>query len=346
MASDQPPYDAILLVSFGGPEGPDDVIPFLENVLRGKNVPPARMLEVAEHYRHFGGVSPINAQNRQLIEALRVELDAAGIGLPIYWGNRNWRPLLSDTLRQMRDDGRLRAIAYFTSMFSCYSGCRQYREDILQAQAEVGVGAPIVEKVRKGFNHPQFIAAQADLVGSALQSIPAERRPSTKLLFTAHSIPQSMSDNSRYVLQLMEACRLVAQAVEHENWELVYQSRSGPPQQPWLEPDICDRIEELAAGGVRDVAVVPIGFISDHMEVLFDLDTEAKETCEKLGIGFVRVPSVGIHPQFVRMVRELLEERINAAETRPSQGDLGPSHDICPVDCCLYQRSQRPVAPG
>ncbi len=341
-----PAFDSILLVSFGGPEGMDDVVPFLENVLRGKNVPHERMLEVAEHYRQFDGVSPINEQNRALIAALRTELDRRGIKLPIYWGNRNWQPLLPDALRQMRDDGRQRAIAFFTSMFSCYSGCRQYREDILRAQREVGEGAPRVEKVRKGFNHPKFIAAQADCVQGGLQSLPEDRRAAAKLLFSAHSIPMSMADNSNYAFQLNEACRLVAEAAGHENWELVYQSRSGPPQQAWLEPDICDRIERLSAQGIRDVVVAPIGFISDHIEVLFDLDTEAKQACERLGIGFVRVPSVGVHPQFISMIADLLEERIVPLETRVSVGRLGPSHDVCPMDCCLYPRAAGGGRPG
>lgn len=344
MSAPQPAFDSVLLVSFGGPEGPDDVMPFLENVLRGKNVPRARMLEVAEHYQHFGGVSPINAQNKQLIAALRSELDAAGIDLPIYWGNRNWHPLLPDTLRQMRTDGRQKAIAFFTSMFSCYSGCRQYREDIIRAREEVGAGAPEVEKVRKGFNHPLFIAAQADLAKQGLQQLPAERRGQAKMLFTAHSIPMPMADNSRYVQQLTEASRLVAEAIEHPHWELVYQSRSGPPHQPWLEPDICDRIEELSQQGVHDVVVVPIGFVSDHMEVLFDLDLEAKQACEQHGMGFVRVASAGIHPNFVRMVSELLQERILGTSDRPALGQLGASHDVCPVDCCLYPRPTRPAA--
>lgn len=338
-----PDYDSILLVSFGGPEGLDDVMPFLENVLRGKNVPRERMLEVAEHYRHFGGVSPINEQNRGLIRALRVELDRAGIDLPIYWGNRNWHPLLPDTLRQMRDEGRKRALAFFTSMFSCYSGCRQYRENIDEAQQQVGAGAPLVEKVRKGFNHPRFIAAQSELVQQTIHSLQDDFNDETKLLFTAHSIPKSMADNSRYANQLTESCRLVANAVGHANWELVYQSRSGPPQQPWLEPDICERIEQLSQAGTRSVVVVPIGFISDHMEVLFDLDTEAKELCARLGIAFARVPCVGTHPQFIAMIRELLEERLNGLETRAALGELGPSHDACPADCCLYPRPSRPA---
>jgi protoporphyrin/coproporphyrin ferrochelatase len=337
------PYDSILFVSFGGPEGMDDVLPFLENVLRGKNVPHERMLEVAEHYRHFGGISPINEQNRQLIDAVRAELERVGIKLPVYWGNRNWHPLLPETLQRMRDDGCQKTIAFFTSMFSCYSGCRQYRENISEAQQVVGPGAPHVDKVRKGFNHPLFIAAQADLLRQALATLTDERRRGTRVLFTAHSIPKSMSDNSRYVVQLNEACRLVAEEVGQVTWELVYQSRSGPPQQPWLEPDICERIEQLADEHVRDVVIVPIGFISDHMEVLFDLDTEAKQTCEKLGMGCIRVPSVGTHPHFVRMICDLLVERIQGRSERPAIGNLGPSHDVCPVDCCLYPRPQRPT---
>lgn len=340
--SDQPQFDSILLVSFGGPEGPDEVLPFLENVLRGKNVPHERMLEVVEHYQQFGGISPINAQNRALIAALRTELDAAGIKLPIYWGNRNWHPMLADTLREMRTDGRRRAIAFFTSMFSCYSGCRQYRENIQVAQQEVGEGAPVVQKVRKGFNHPLFIEAQSDLVRRGLEQIDAPKRADAKLLFTAHSIPMSMADNSNYVKQLKEAAKLVAAAVGSGNWELVFQSRSGPPQQPWLEPDVCDRIEELAAEGTSDVIIIPLGFVSDHMEVLFDLDTEAKDICDKHSIKMVRIPSVGTHPLFVRMIRELIQERIENWPTRAAVGDLPASHDVCPVDCCLYPQTRRP----
>lgn len=339
--SDNPPFDSILIVSFGGPEGPGDVLPFLENVLRGKNVPRERMLEVVEHYQHFGGVSPINAQNRALIASLRTELDTAGVNLPIYWGNRNWHPLLADTLRQMKADGRQRAIAFFTSMFSCYSGCRQYRENIQVAQQEVGEGVPTVEKIRKGFNHPLFIEAQADLVRRSLEQIAVPLRVATKLLFTAHSIPMSMADNSNYVQQLKEAAKLVATAVGSESWELVFQSRSGPPQQPWLEPDVCDRLHELAASGTAAVAIIPLGFVSDHMEVLFDLDTEAKAACDKLGLSMIRVASVGTHPLFIKMIRELIQERIDSWPTRAAIGDLSASHDVCPVDCCLYPQQRR-----
>jgi ferrochelatase len=334
-------YDAVLLVSFGGPEGPDDVLPFLENVLRGKNVPRARMLEVAEHYRQFEGVSPINEQNRQLVAALQAELAEQGPTLPIYWGNRNWHPLLPDTLQQMADDGVRRALALFTSAFSSYSGCRQYHEDIARAQAEVGPAAPVIDKLRMFFNHPGFIEPQIEAVGDCLSRVPQERRSQTLLLLTAHSIPLTMAENCRYVEQLTEASRLVAEGAGHSRWELVYQSRSGPPQQPWLEPDVCDRIEQLhAAGNLRDVVILPIGFVSDHLEVLYDLDTEAKGLCDQLGIAMHRAATVGTHPRFVRMIRELIAERIGSSTEKPALGTLGPSHDVCPEDCCLYTPSR------
>ncbi|WP_256388154.1 ferrochelatase [Pirellula sp. SH-Sr6A] len=341
---DAVPIDSILLVSFGGPEGMDDVIPFLENVLRGKNVPKERMLEVADHYRHFGGISPINQQCRDLLKAIRGECQARGIDLPIYWGNRNWHPLLPDTLREMANEGKKRAIAFFTSMFSCYSGCRQYRENIADAQTAVGENAPLVEKVRMGFNHPKFIAAQADCVRAGLEQIPAPELATTKLLYCAHSIPMGMSQYSRYVEQLREAARLVSEAVGHGNWELVFQSRSGPPQQPWLEPDVCDRIEQLAnEEGLQSVVLVPLGFISDHMEVLYDLDEEAAQLCKEKGIGFVRAHSVGIHPEFVSMIVDLIEERLATGTARPFVGTYGPSHDLCPANCCLYPQTARPM---
>ncbi len=337
-------YDSILLVSFGGPEGPDDVIPFLENVLRGKNVPRERMLEVAEHYQHFGGVSPINEQCRQLISAVEPELRRMGIDLPIYWGNRNWTPLLPDTLRQMRDEGKQHALAFFTNMFSCYSGCRQYRENIAAAREAVGPDAPRVDKVRFGYNHPLFIQAQSELLRQSLNALANQADDRIRVLFTAHSIPLSMSDHCNYVQQLKEASRLVAEAAGNPNWELVYQSRSGPPQQPWLEPDVCDRIEQLASEGIAAVVIVPIGFVSDHMEVLFDLDTEAKDTCEKLGLGFVRTPSVGTHPAFVKMICELIQERLQASQDRPAIGNHPACHDVCPENCCLYPQQRRPAA--
>lgn len=339
-------YDAILVVSFGGPEGPNDVMPFLENVLRGKNVPRERMLEVEEHYMHFGGVSPINEQCRAMISALRDELDQAGISLPIYWGNRNWHPMLPDALQEMADRGVRRALAFFTSTFSSYSGCRQYRENIAAAQEFVGANAPVVEKVRMPFNHPGFIEPQAEILKSSLAKIPEDLRASTPVLFTAHSIPQSMADHCRYEKQLREASRLIAELAGHDHWELVFQSRSGPPQQPWLEPDVVDRIEVLQQEkGIQSVIVQPIGFLSDHIEVLFDLDTEAKEQCDALGIQFVRSPTIGVHPRFIRMIRELIEERLDPTREKLALGCLGPSHDVCPVDCCLYPQPQRPSRP-
>ena len=332
------PYDAFLLVSFGGPEGPDEVLPFLENVLRGRNVPRERMLEVAEHYQHFGGVSPINAQNRALLAALEVEFAAHGVKLPLYFGNRNWRPLLPDTLQQMAQDGVRRAIALFTSAYSSYSGCRQYRENIAAAQQQVGASAPTVDKLRAFFNHPGFIEPMIERTVAALAQIPADRRRAARLLFSAHSIPTAMAETCRYEEQLREASRLVAQGVGHDHWRLVYQSRSGPPTQPWLEPDIGDALEEIAAqGGSRDVVVVPIGFISDHIEVLFDLDEEAKQHAEKLGLQLFRAGTVGTHPRFVTMIRQLVQERISGDPNRPALGDLGPSHDVCAVDCCKYE---------
>lgn len=329
-------YDALLIVSFGGPERREDVIPFLENVLRGRNVPRERMLEVAEHYYHFDGVSPINAQIRELIAALRTELDAHGIDLPIYWGNRNWHPLLPDTLREMREAGIRRALAFVTAAYSSYSSCRQYRENIAAARQEVGEGAPEIDKLRVFFNHPRFIEANADRVRSALAQIPAERRDSTHLAFTAHSIPQSMADTSDYEAQLRETTRFVAESlgIPEERRALVYQSRSGRPTDPWLEPDIADHLRALHERQVRDVVIVPIGFLSDHMEVLFDLDVEAKEECEKLGLNMVRAGTVGTHPEFVAMIRELIEERIHSGSGRAAIGQYGPRVDVCPANCC------------
>jgi protoporphyrin/coproporphyrin ferrochelatase len=332
-----PDYDALLVLSFGGPNGPEDVIPFLENVLRGRNVPRERMLEVAEHYQHFGGVSPINQQNRELIAALEVELREHGITLPIYFGNRNWHPLLPDTLRQMAADGVRRALAFFTSIFSSYSGCRQYRENIAAAQAIVGPAAPQVDKLRAFFNHPGFIAAMSDRVRDALAEFTADVRPSVPILFTAHSIPLAMAANCEYERQLLESCRLVAESRGQTTWRLVYQSRSGPPQQPWLEPDISDALRELAAAGGKHVAVAPIGFISDHMEVLFDLDEEARQTADNVGLKMVRAGTVGVHPRFVQMIRELIQERLSGSSERLAIGTLPASHDVCPADCCQYE---------
>lgn len=287
-------YDALLVVSFGGPEGREDVIPFLENVLRGRNVPRERMLEVAEHYYHFEGRSPINDQNRALIEALRPV-----VGMPVYWGNRNWHPMLADTVRQMRDDGVRRAVAFTTSAFGSYSGCRQYIENIARAQAEVGEGAPEIVKIPPFSAHPKFLEAMTDRVQTALNEL-----PEGQLVFTAHSVPVSMAQSGPYVGQLEAACARVAANVGRSGWKLVYQSRSGPPTQPWLEPDIADHLRATR----RDTVIVPIGFLSDHMEVLYDLDTEARAVCEELGIRMVRAGTAGTHPAMIEMIVELVKQ--------------------------------------
>lgn len=328
-------FDALLLVSFGGPEGPDDVMPFLENVTRGRGVPRERLEEVAHHYAHFGGVSPINEQNRSLIAALRKALDIRGIELPIYFGNRNWHPFLTDTMVEISDAGIERALAIFTTAYSSYSSCRQYRENLYEAQAACGPAAPEVLKLRPFYNHPGFIAANAARLEEALADLATERRAAARLLFTAHSIPSAMAESSRYSAQLEETSRLVAGAVGHEQFELVYQSRSGPPRVPWLEPDVCDRLRELAEEGVRDVVLAPVGFLSDHIEVLFDLDLEARELAEELGIELRRAPSVGTHPTFVAMLADLIHERLNPGSPRPALGDHGPANDVCGTRCCL-----------
>jgi ferrochelatase len=324
-------YDAVLILSFGGPEKREDVMPFLENVLRGRNVPRGRMLEVAEHYYHFGGKSPINDQNRALIAGLETELAREGLRLPVYWGNRNWHPYLADTLRQMRADGIQRALAFVTSIFSSYSGCRQYLEDIERARSEAGVGAPEIEKLRSFYNHPLFIEAQAERVREALDRIPASKDADARIVYTAHSVPLSMAQTSDYQKQLNESCRLVSENLGLSGWRLVYQSRSGPPGQPWLEPDIGDTLRALEPGD--PVVVVPIGFISDHMEVLYDLDTEARAIADQRGLHMVRAATVGVHPKFLSMIGELILEKMGRGEPR-AVGKYGPSQDVCRADCC------------
>lgn len=311
-------YDAILFVSFGGPEGPDDVMPFLENVLRGKNVPRERMLEVAEHYQHFGGKSPINDHCRAFIAALQEGLNAEGPKLPIYWGNRNWHPMLADTMRQMAADGVKRALAFATSAYRSYSGCRQYRENIEAARAAVGPEAPAVEKIRSFHNHRLFVEANAERLSAAL-----DRLPGARVVFTAHSIPMSMAAGCDYEAQMRETAALVAAHANAPAWDVVWQSRSGPPTQPWLEPDVCDHLRSLHGQGVRDVAIAPIGFLSDHVEVLYDLDSEAAAVAAELEMQLVRAETVGTHPKMVELVRQLIAERIAA-----------PEPDLCPVDCC------------
>ncbi len=333
-------YDAILIVSFGGPEGMDEVMPFLENVLRGKNVPRARMEAVSHHYEMFGGISPINAQNRALIAALKKELDEHELHLPIYWGNRNWHPMLADTLRRMADDGIKNALAFVTSAYSSYSGCRQYREDIARARDEVGTAAPRVDKLRVFYNHPGFIQPNVENLRAALDQIPAARRAGAHVAFTAHSIPMTMALGCNYQAQLLETCRLITEALGDfggDRWQLVFQSRSGPAQQAWLEPDICDHLRELKERGVTDVVIAPVGFVSDHMEVLYDLDTEARALSGEIGLNMIRAATVGAHPTFISMIRELILERITENPDRRALGTYDASHDVCPVDCCLIK---------
>jgi protoporphyrin/coproporphyrin ferrochelatase len=289
---------------------------------------------VAHHYEMFGGVSPINGQNRALIGALEAEFERQGLKLPIYWGNRNWYPLLADTLRQMADDGIKHTLAFFTSAYSSYSGCRQYREDIARAQAEVGVDAPQVSVLRKFYNHPGFIEPNIENVRAALSQIPAERRAKAHIAFTAHSIPESIARNSMYEAQLQDACALVAAGLDGQHWQLVYQSRSGAPGQAWLEPDICDTLRDLKADGVEDVVIAPIGFISDHMEVLYDLDTEARDVATEIGLNMVRAATVGTHPAFISMIHELVVERMTDNPNKRYLGTRGPNHDVCAETCC------------
>ena len=340
-------YDAILIVSFGGPESREDVIPFLENVLRGRNVPRERMLAVAEHYYHFGGKSPINQQTRELVSALKNELAQHGPDLPVYWGNRNWHPMLAHTLRQMMQDGVQHGLAFVTSAYSSYSGCRQYREDIARAQNEVGRGVPEIDKLRAFFNHPGFIEATAERLQDASSEIPASARQNLQIVYTAHSIPISMANTCDYVRQLEEVRRLVSARLYITNDALVYQSRSGPPGQPWLEPDILHWLREVKDRNLASAVVLaPISFLSDHMEVLYDLDVEARQLCDSLDLPMARGKTVGVHPKFIAMIRELILERTAGAERR-ALGSLGPRPDVCEDDCCpAPQRPAHPAATG
>jgi ferrochelatase len=364
---DAGPYDALLLLSFGGPEGPDDVVPFLENVTRGRGIPRERLKEVGRHYFLFGGVSPINAQNRELLHALRKDFAEAGLDLPVYWGNRNWAPYLTDTLREISAAGHRRVLVLATSAYASYSGCRQYRENLaaaMSALADEGRPVPRVDKLRHYFNHPGFVQPMVDATLTALAELPAGVREGARLAFTTHSIPVSAADTSgpvaghgsggAYVAQHMDVARVVAEAVRQATgverpWELVYQSRSGAPHIPWLEPDICDHLEEVHAAGAQAVVMVPIGFVSDHMEVKYDLDTEAAAKAAELGLPVSRAATVGADPRFAAAVRDLVLERAAAERGRTPErcalGALGPSHDVCPAGCCPA-RTPAPAAAG
>jgi protoporphyrin/coproporphyrin ferrochelatase len=321
-------YDALLLLSFGGPEGPDDVMPFLENVTRGRGVPRARLESVAEHYHHFGGASPINQQSRDLKAAIEADFAAGGLDLPVYWGNRNWHPFLADTVRRMKADGVRRAAAFVTSAYSGYSCCRQYLEDIDRARAEVE-GAPEIDKLRVYYDHPGFVEPMIDNTRAAFDRLPADLRQDARLVFTAHSVPMAQPGRASYVAELNDVAATVA---EGRPWTLAYQSRSGPPSMPWLEPDIGDQLEKLCSEGVEAAVIVPVGFVSDHMEVKYDLDVEAAELAGRIGLRIERAATPGTHPRFVTMVRELLLERDGTA--RPALGTLGPRPDTCAATCC------------
>jgi ferrochelatase len=365
-------FDALLVVSFGGPEETRDVMPFLENVTSGRGISRERLAEVGEHYYRFGGRSPINDHNRALILAIGKDLAEAGLDLPVYWGNRNWDPYLRDTMAAMTAAGVRNAAVFITSAYSSYSGCRQYRENLADALAAAGQGAPRLTKVRHYFNHPGFITPMVHNTRTALAQLPAHAREGARLVFVTHSIPIAMNQGSgptggAYVAQHRAAAAAVtagvgtrgaapsrapgdAQSGHERAWDLAYCSRSGPPTQPWLEPDINDHLAVLAAQGVPGVVIVPIGFICDHMEVAFDLDVEALATADRLGLPATRAGTVGTAPEFVAAVRELVLERA-AAEAgehpaRPCVGELGPSHDLCPVGCCPNSRGERPAACG
>lgn len=330
-------------MSFGGPEGPDEVVPFLENVTRGRGIPRERLEAVGAHYMHFGGVSPINGEVRKLIAAL--EPSMAELGLRVYWGNRNWKPMLDETIARMADDGVRHALAFVTSGFGSYSGCRQYLDDIDKARASVGERAPKIDKLRLYFDHPGFLEPMVDHTIAAIDSLPLDARSAlAKLVFTAHSIPMSMSAGAPYVAQLEAARQYVTEAVSRATglaWpsELAWQSRSGSPQVPWLGPDVGERMTALPLEGVRAAVVVPIGFTMDHIEVLWDLDTEAEARAQEAGVLYVRAATVGQHPRYVKMIRELVEERTKSAP-KLALTTLGPAPDVCEAHCC--PRPQRP----
>lgn len=330
-------FDAVLLVSFGGPEAPEDVAPFLARVTGGRGVPPERLAEVAGHYAAVGGVSPLNAQNRALLAALRTEFDRVGLDLPLYWGNRNWTPFLADTLAEMAAAGVRRALAFLTSAYSSYPSCRQYQEDITAGLASLSGPTPQVEVLRRFYNHPGFLEPLADELRAGLAQLPAALAAGAHLVFVAHSIPSALAERCAYTAQLGEVARLVSglAGAEAQPRHLAYSSRSGAPHVPWLTPDPGDLLEELAAGGARAAVLVPAGFVSDHMEVRYDLDVQAAPRGRAAGLAVVRVGTPGTDPRFIAMVRELVEERLRPGQVpRRALGDRGPAHDRCPLGCC------------
>ncbi|WP_262106308.1 ferrochelatase [Arthrobacter sp. Marseille-P9274] len=363
------PYDAVVLASFGGPEGQEDVIPFLRNVTRGRGIPDERLEEVSHHYRAFGGISPINAQNRALKQALEAELQRRGIDLPVLWGNRNWAPFIADTFREAYDAGHRRVLAVSTSAYSCYSSCRQYREDFGMALVETGLEGKLeVDKVRQYFDHPGFVEPFAEGVAAGLATVRAELAAKGEpdapvhIMFATHSIPigdaeaagprgMEFDGGSAYVAQHLATAQAVLDRVPEAagaDWSLVYQSRSGAPHIPWLEPDINDALQELPGKGAKGVVIVPLGFVSDHMEVVWDLDTEALQTCAELGLAATRVPTPGVHRKFVEGLVDLVCERTekNNIADRPALTKLGPWMDVCMPNCCANRRGEKPTVAG
>nr|WP_086820395.1 ferrochelatase [Allokutzneria sp. NRRL B-24872] len=348
-------FDAVLVLSFGGPEGPEEVRPFLENVVRGRGVPPERLDAVEEHYQHFGGVSPINRLNLEIIDAVRAELERRGLDLPVYFGNRNWHPMVEDTVAKMAEDGVKRALVFATSAYGGYSACRQYDEDIERARAAVGESAPELVKLRHFYDHPLFVDACTDAVLAAREELPEAQRAGARLVFTAHSVPTSADRASgppeegghRYSRQIAEASRLVSLAADMPQHDVVWQSRSGPPQVPWLEPDIVDHLDALNAENVSAVVACPIGFVSDHLEVIWDLDTEAREHAEKLGMSWARAGTAGPDPRFAELVVELVREHIEGVAPRKlsvlPHGGCTVNGAPCAPLCCEPQR--RPAKP-
>ncbi|WP_309070691.1 ferrochelatase [Arthrobacter sp.] len=365
-------YDAIVLASFGGPEGQEDVIPFLRNVTRGRGIPDERLEEVSHHYRAFGGISPINQQNRELKAAMEAELARRGIDLPVLWGNRNWAPFIADTLKEAYDAGHRRILAVTTSAYSCYSSCRQYREDLGMALVETGLAGQLeVDKVRQYFDHPGFVEPFVEGVSKGLKSVrerlaaAGEADAPVHIMFATHSIPMTdaeaagprdadggpVLEDGAYVAQHLATAQSVLDRVPEAagaEWSLVYQSRSGAPHVPWLEPDINDALGDLAATGAKGVVIVPLGFVSDHMEVVWDLDTEAMETCAELGLVAERVPTPGTHAKFVAGLIDLVSERTadNTIVERPATTDLGPWYDVCRPNCCANRRGEKPTVAG
>jgi ferrochelatase len=334
-------YDAVLLVSFGGPEGPDEVMPFLQHVVLGRRVPQGRLDAVAKNYLTRGGVSPLNAINRELRDALASQLVRDGVPLPVYWGNRHWHPFVEDAVRQMRDDGVRRALAFITSAYASYSACRQYQDDIAQARERVGAEAPAIDRIRHYFDHPGFIEPFVESTVDALSAVPEH----SHLVFTAHSIPEAMAAASGpggglYPAQLQAAAQLVSDRVADETGArrphtLAYQSRAGALDVPWLGPDIVDHLADVKQQGAPGVVVIPIGFTADHMEVVHDLGTVAVAAAAELRLPFALASTPGTHPAFVSMAAELVRERLDVTTPRRALSNLGPAHDRCPLQCCV-----------